>query len=73
LNQAQFDALVSLVYNVGGGDFAKSKMLRKLNAGDYQGAPEEFLDWDHAGGERIPGLTIRRRKEHDLFVKGAYR
>jgi len=78
LTQSQFDALVSLVYNVGSGAFAKSKMLGKLNAGGVSGAATEFDDWDRITskeGKRVPedGLTSRRRREKNLFLNGEYR
>jgi lysozyme len=70
LNQNQFDALVSFVFNVGGGNFKSSTMLRKLNAGDYAGAANEFKRWNKAGGRVLNGLTIRREKESKLFKEG---
>ncbi|MGE5537816.1 MAG: lysozyme [Gemmatimonas sp.] len=77
LTQSQFDALVSLVYNVGSGAFARSRMLGKLNAGDAVGAATEFDDWDkitteNGKPERVPGLTARRAREKSLFLTGAY-
>lgn len=69
VTQNQFDALVSFVYNVGSHAFAKSTLLRKLNASDYAGAAEEFLRWDKAGGQPLRGLTRRRRAERELFLK----
>ncbi|HIR21305.1 MAG TPA: hypothetical protein IAC89_03670, partial [Candidatus Aphodousia faecalis] len=50
------------------GALMKSKLLRKLNSGDREGAAEEFLDFDLANGKRIAGLTRRRKEEHDLFL-----
>lgn len=46
LNQNQFDALVSLAYNIGVGAFADSTLLRELNQSDFQGAAEQFLVWN---------------------------
>lgn len=68
LNQNQFDALCSFIFNVGAGKFAKSTLLKKLNAGDYAGAAEEFLRWNKAAGRVLPGLDIRRSKERQLFL-----
>lgn len=68
VSEGEFVALVSLAFNVGVGSLVKSKLLRKLNAGDRDGAAEEFLDFDLANGKRIAGLTRRRKKEHDLFL-----
>ena len=68
INQNQFDALVSFVYNVGAGNFAKSTLLKKLNKADYQGAADEFLRWNKAGGKVLNGLTRRRDAERSLFL-----
>lgn len=67
LNQNQFDALVSFVFNLGEGNFSKSTLLRKLNAGDYAGASDQFAVWNRAGGKVLTGLTKRRRAEATLF------
>jgi lysozyme len=68
LNQGQFDALVSFTYNVGEGNFTKSTLLRKLNAGDTAGAAEQFKRWVNAGGKVLPGLVKRRAAERALFL-----
>ena len=65
LEQHQFDALVSFNYNTGG--LGKSTLLKKLNAGDYDGAAEEFKRWNKANGKVLPGLTRRRASESLLF------
>lgn len=67
VTQAQFDALVSLAYNVGTGALESSTLLRKLNAGDTAGAAAEFDRWTKAGGRELPGLVRRRRAERTLF------
>ena len=69
LTQNQFDALADFVYNAGVGNFAKSTLLRKLNAKDYNGAAAEFPKWNKGGGKVLPGLERRRKKEQDLFLK----
>ncbi|MFW1858743.1 lysozyme [Acinetobacter defluvii] len=69
LNQNQFDALVSLAYNIGTGAFADSTLLKKLNAGDYKGAAAQFDVWNKAGGKRMQGLVNRRTVERKLFEK----
>lgn len=68
LTQGQYDALVSFVFNLGGGNFSSSTLLRKLNAGDYEGAAGEFGRWVHAGGNRLEGLARRREAERQMFL-----
>lgn len=68
LTQNQFDALVSLVFNIGQNAFIKSTLLKYLNIKDYQGAANEFLEWKYAGGQPI--LLHRRQRERALFLKG---
>ena len=65
LTQGEYDAFLSLSYNIGAGAFCGSTLVRKLNAGDYAGACEQILAWDKAGGRRVAGLTARRKREHD--------
>lgn len=67
LSQNQFDALVSLVFNIGAGNFRNSTLLKKLNARDYEGAAQEFERWVYAGATRLPGLVRRREAEKTLF------
>lgn len=62
--QYEFDAYVSLTYNIGSGAFCSSTLARKLKAGDYAGACAEILRWDKFKGQPLPGLTTRRREEH---------
>lgn len=72
LNQNQFDALVSLAYNIGSGSFSKSTLLKKLNAGDYTEAAEQFLVWNkmtvNGVKKESDGLKNRRQKERELFL-----
>ena len=68
LNQNQFDALVSLAYNIGSNAFKSSTLVKKLNAGDYQGAADQFNVWVNAGGKRMQGLVNRRDREKLLFL-----
>lgn len=69
LTQNQFDALVSFVFNLGVGNFSTSTLLKKINAGDYDGAAREFGRWVNAGGKALPGLVRRRKAESALFLK----
>lgn len=67
LKQYEFDALVSLVFNIGETNFARSTLLKKLNANDFKGAAEQFLAWKNAGGHPVQGLLNRRKREKDMF------
>lgn len=69
LNQNEFDALVSLSYNVGSGAVAKSRLLKALNAGDRIEASNCFLPFSRAGGVVVDGLVSRRMREAALFLK----
>ena len=68
LNQNQFDALVSLAYNIGTNAFSKSTLVKKLNANDIRGAADQFDVWVNAGGKHMQGLVNRRAKEKALFL-----
>lgn len=73
LTQNQFDALVSLVYNIGETAFAGSTLLKKLNAKDYAGAAAQFEVWNKGRVKGkltvIPGLANRRAAERKVFEK----
>jgi lysozyme len=68
MTQNEFDAIVSFVYNIGIGNFANSTLLKKLNMGDKNGAADQFLKWNKAGGKVLTGLTKRREAERQLFL-----
>jgi len=68
LNQNQYDALASFTFNLGSGTLERSSLLSKLNAGDLDGASNEFPKWVHAGGKVLPGLVSRREDERSLFL-----
>jgi lysozyme len=68
LNENQYGALVSFVFNLGEGNFGKSTLLQKVNAGDFDGASVQFSKWVNAGGHRLPGLVRRRETEKELFL-----
>lgn len=68
LSQCQYDALVSFCFNCGTGNFAKSTMRRKLAAGDYAGAADEFPKWCRSGGRVLAGLVRRRAEERRMFL-----
>lgn len=79
LTQDQFDALVSFTFNVGADEDADttpeglgdSTLLKKLNAGDYDGAAREFVKWNRNDGKVMAGLTARRTAEAAMF-RGEY-
>lgn len=62
--QHEFDAYVSLTYNIGQTAFCGSTLARKLKAGDYAGACAELLRWDRFNGKPLPGLSKRRKDEY---------
>lgn len=68
VDQNQFNALVSLAYNIGPANFAKSTLLKKVNFNHNDPSIRaEFLKWNKAGGQVLKGLTIRRTAEADLY------
>lgn len=68
LQQYEYDAYISLSYNIGSSAFCRSTLVRKLNAGDYAGACLEILRWDKFKGEPLRGLTIRRQAEYQQCI-----
>lgn len=68
LHQHEYDAYISLSYNIGSGAFCGSTLVRKLNAGDYAGACKEILRWDKFKGQPLRGLTLRRQAEYRLCI-----
>lgn len=69
LRQNQFDALVSLVFNIGNRAFVNSTLCRYLNLGKYEEAAEQFPRWNRQGVEVLSGLSRRRARERELFLK----
>nr|WP_314591604.1 lysozyme [uncultured Serratia sp.] len=68
MTQNQFDAMVSLAFNIGGPAFAGSTLVKKFNADDIQGAADQFPRWKFSGGEVMPGLVKRRAAEREVFL-----
>ena len=68
MTQNQFDAMVSLAFNIGGTAFAGSTLVRKFNTGDAKGAADEFPKWKNSGGKVMPGLVKRRAAEREMFL-----
>lgn len=71
LSQCQYDALVSFCFNCGMRNFAGSTMRRKLAAGDFKGAADEFPRWCRSGGRVLGGLRRRRAAERAMFLGSA--
>ena len=68
INQNQFDALVSFVYNLGEGTLKTSTLLKKINANPSDlSIKGEFGKWINAGGKPLPGLIKRRSAEAELY------
>lgn len=63
----QFSAMTSLAFNIGLGSFEKSTLLEYVDRGDFTAASSEFLKWDHANGQVMPGILRRRLAEQALF------
>lgn len=68
LHQYEYDAYVSLTYNIGEGAFCKSTLVRLLNSEDYNGACKQILRWDKFKGKPLRGLTVRREKEYKMCM-----
>ncbi len=69
ITQGQFDALVSLVFNIGCGNFTRSTLLARLNEGvDDDIVAKQFLVWNRANHKVMAGLTNRRQAEKDVFL-----
>lgn len=68
LYQHEFDAYVSLSYQIGAGAFCRSTLIKKLNKGDYTGACNELDKWVYAGGKKLPGIVKRRQKEKEMCL-----
>lgn len=72
LQQQEYDALVSIVHNIGGGQFAGSTLRRLINELRYEDAADEFPRWVHDNGEIVEGLVRRRQMERQMFLTGKY-
>jgi lysozyme len=68
LTQNQYDALISLVFNIGQGNFSRSTVLRELNILQYRAAADAFLMWCRTNGNVNAGLQRRREAERALFL-----
>ena len=68
MTQDQFDACVSLAYNIGCSAFRKSSVARHMNRKNERQAADSFLLWNKVKGRPIKGLTNRRKSEREQFL-----
>ena len=68
LHQYEYDAYLSLAYNIGSGAFCSSTLVRELNRGHYEEACRQILRWNRAGGRVVQGLVNRRKAEYQTCV-----
>jgi len=77
LSQRQYDALVSLCFNIGISGLERSTVLRRLNKGNYLGAADAFLMWNKVRDQErlrvVQGLTNRRQAEREMFLRGLWK
>lgn len=66
--QCQFDAMVSLAFNVGAKAFTNSTLLKMHNLNKIEAAALQFARWNKAGGKVLAGLTKRRKAESELYL-----
>jgi len=67
LNDNQFSALVSFVYNLGSGAFQRSTLRQVINRGEHSAAPKQFMRWIYAGNTPLKGLISRRQAEAQMY------
>lgn len=72
LTQNQFDACVSLTFNIGQGNFEKSHFLQDINQKKFDLAADAILNWNHINGQVSDGLSRRRQAEREMFLNGTY-
>lgn len=70
LAQHQFDALVSLAFNIGACAFKESSLVRAINEGRWEDVPVQFMRWTRAAGKVLKGLERRRRAEVYVWEHG---
>lgn len=70
LHQYEYDAMIEISYNIGQTAFCNSTIVKRVNAGDYQGACDAFLMWNKFRGRELAGLTRRREAERKTCLGG---
>jgi len=73
LSQPQYDALVSLAFNIGAEAFADSTLVKRLNKGKYVDVPTQMIRWRFDNGKEPDGLKCRRQDEIEIFLHGEYK
>lgn len=68
LHQYEYDAYISLAYNIGSSAFCRSTLVRKLNAGEYSAACEQIKRWSYFKGRKLKGLIKRRNSEYKQCI-----
>ena len=68
VNMEKQTAIADFIYNLGVGNYAKSTLKKKVDAGDWIAASSEIKKWDKAAGKVLKGLTVRRAKEAELLL-----
>lgn len=68
INQNQFDALISLIYNIGIDNFRKSTLLKFINERLFDKVPDQFRRWRFSNGKVLKGLVTRREEEIKLWL-----
>lgn len=68
LSQGEYDAYTSLAFNIGTAAFCSSTLVKRLNAGDYEGACSEIRRWVYSGGRKVQGLVNRREDEYRMCM-----
>jgi lysozyme len=68
VNMEKQAAIADFIYNLGVGNYAKSTLKKKVDAGDWLAASSEIKKWDKAAGKILKGLTVRRAKEAELLL-----
>ena len=69
LNQSEYDAYISLSYNIGTIAFCKSTLVKKLNQQQYEEACKEVLRWNRVKTKIVPGLVKRRQQEYKMCME----
>lgn len=69
INQNQFDALISLMYNIGVDNFRKSTLLKFINERLFDKVPDQFRRWRFSNGKVLKGLVNRREEEIKLWLE----